>query len=124
MSHETMIREYYRILQKHSYDPLMTLFSKEAVIVHPIFGNMPATDFFKILLDRAKSHEIAILTLFSALEQRNRMAVYLNAKFTTKDNTKFDEHSVHIFDFSTEGLIEKLTVVIDTYPFRGEYSHG
>lgn len=124
MSHEKMIREYYRILELHDYNSLMTLFSPDAIIVHPIFGNMPATEFFKILLDRARSHKITIHNIFQALEQPDRLAAYLRAVFVTKNGTTFDEDGVHIYDFSADGQIIRLTVVIDTYPFRGQYAEG
>lgn len=124
MNLDTVVREYYRILVNHELPPLMTLFSADAVVDHPIFGEMPATEFFEVLLDRAKSHEITILNVFQAMENSNRLAAYLKAKFVTKDNTHFDEKSIHIFDILNTGLIQRLTVIIDTYPFRGEYASG
>lgn len=121
MTYEMIIREYYRILEQRDYRALMQLFSKNATIVHPIFDTLPAADFFKLLFDRAQSHKITILTMFQAIEQPNRMATYLKAQFVTKNHTTFEEDGIHIYDFSTDKLIEKITVVIDTCPFRSEY---
>jgi hypothetical protein len=122
MSYETVMHAYYRALLQHDYHAVMKLFSKGAVIEHPIFGTMAAADFFKTLLDRAQRHEITIIDMFSALKNPQRMATYLSAKFTTKDNSQFEEKPIHIFDFTKEGLIEKMIVIIDTYRFRDEYS--
>ncbi len=90
--------------------------------MHPIFGTVPASEFFKLLLDRAKSHKIKIISLFQDIEQPGRMATYLNAKFITKDNVEFEEEAVHLFDFTPNGLISKMNVIIDTFPFREKYA--
>ena len=121
MSYEQIMRSYYEALVQRDYEFLIKLFSQEAYIEHPIFGKIGAENFLKILLDKSKSHVIEIKNIFYTKEQENRAATYCHVKFTTKDNTEFTENSVHIYDFTKEGLIKTITVVIDTFPFREKY---
>lgn len=122
MSYETKMRKYYEYLQARDLDRILTLFAPTAVVFNPIFGELPVKEFMAILLDRAKSHKIKIHDIFYTHNHPQRAATYLNAKFVTKDGAHFAEDGVHIYDFSKEGLIEKITVVIDTFPFHDKYA--
>jgi ketosteroid isomerase-like protein len=122
MSHEITVQEYYRVLQTRDYDAILRLFTQDAVVKHPIFGTIAATDFFNRLLNHTKSHKIHLINMMTTLENQQRIATYLRAEFTTKSNSEYDEEGVHIYDFSLDGRIEKITVIIDTYPFRSEYN--
>ena len=123
MAKEQVVYEYYRILEERDYDALMSLFSKEAVVDHPIFGVMPATEFFKILLDRAQKHQIEISDIMRSTTKDYRVAAFIYVTFFTKDNTKFEEKSVHIFDFDESDHIQKISAILDTFHFRDKYTN-
>jgi len=122
LGYEGVMRQYYRVLEARDLGGILGLFSENAIIRHPIFGDTAAPEFFKILLDRAKSHSITIKSIFSTTDPPNRAATFLGAQFVSREDTHFDEDAVHIFDFDPEGRVELMTVILDTYPFRGQYS--
>lgn len=122
MNHEKIIRSYYTLLEERNYNDLMKLFAPEAVVVHPIYDTLQAGAFFKILLDKAESHKITIINILQAIDQPNRLACYLKVEFETKNKNTFIEEAMHLYDFSDNGLITKLTVIVDTFSFRSEYA--
>jgi len=125
MLHEKIIEKYYALLCERDLNGLLTIFSVEATVEHPIFGTMAIEGFLRKLLDCAKSHEqLSITNFFTCETQPERVAVFMMAKFTATDNTKFIENAVHIFDFTQENLLKKIIVVIDTFPFREQYYSG
>lgn len=122
MTKEKVIHEYYRLLIERNFTDLMKLFSHNAVVEHPIFDTLPATDFFKLLSDRSQSHKIKIIDILMGTHNTDRVAAYLDVTFITTDNTQYEEKSVHIFEFNKDLLIEKLIAVLDTFHFRDKYS--
>ena len=124
MTRKNIIEKYYALLSERDLNGLMAIFSPETTVDHPIFGTMAIEAFLKRLLDCAKSHEQLVITnFFTCQAQQERTAVYMVAKFTARDNTPFIENAVHIFDFTKENLIKKIIVVIDTFPFREQYTN-
>ncbi len=126
MAYEKEIAKYYQGIEAQSYEEVIKLFSKDAVIIHPIFGDKPASEFFKMLLERAtKAHKIHIKNQFSDPKEPGRVAVYFTADAvkTTEGNDFEIKHSVHIFDFSKSGTIEQMIVIFDTYPMRKFFEH-
>ncbi len=123
MSHEATIRKYYQAVEKQDHSAVILFFSKDATIVHPIFGTTTAADFFKMLLKQATSaNEISIKNIFHDSHHPNRLAVYFSDKVATQEGSTFlIPHGVHVFDFTNEGLIHKITVIYDTFPVRGKF---
>lgn len=123
MSHEETIKKYYQAIEKQDHSAVIHFFSKDGTIIHPIFGTTIAVDFFKMLLKQAtSSNKISIKNIFHDPHQPNRLAVYFSDKVVGKEGYTFEiAHGVHVFDFTSEGLIHKITVIFDTYPVRGKF---
>lgn len=122
MLYEDCLKKYYEAIEQANYADIMKLFAKDSVVIHPIFGHLSAKEFFKLLLEKSKNNDVRMINIFKTDELPTRRACYLNVSFVTQDNQTFEEEAIHIFDFQTNGLISKVTVIIDTFPFRKEYS--
>src|SRR5260221_5665888 len=118
MTHESTIRKYYQTVEKQDHSTVIHFFSKDATIIHPIFGTTSAADFFKMLLKQAtRSNEISIKNIFHDPHHPESLAVYFSDKVVTKEGYTFEiAHGVHVFDFTHKGLIRKITVIYDTHP--------
>ena len=120
MSIPATIQRYIEAIQQHDFDKVVACFAVNAIVVHPIFGTKPATEFFRELLSKTTADKIAVKTIFYSADDPQSAAVLFSDEWKTADGTEFRNDMVLIFTFDDAALIEKLAVIFDTFPMRGK----
>jgi hypothetical protein len=61
-----------------------------------------------------------VKTIFNSADDPHTKAVLFSDEWKTADGTEFRNDIVLIFTFDDAALIERLTVIFDTFPMRGK----
>ncbi len=117
MKIEKVIELYLQALEKGSYTEIMKLFTDDAMVDSPLYGERKASEFFKELFKDTMSSKI---TLFNVFVSRSVGAVHFRYEWTLKDGTPTSFECVDIFQFSN-GKIKHLKIIYDTYKTRAAF---
>lgn len=120
MSIPATIQRYIEAIQLHDFDKVVACFAANGIVVHPIFGTKPAREFFRELLSKTAADKITVKTIFTSADDPHTTAVLFSDEWKTPEGTAFRNDIVLIFSFDDAALIEKLTVIFDTFPMRGK----
>ena len=111
-----MIKLYLKALEKGSYENIIELFTKNAIIISPLYGKIGASKFYKkLFMDTAKS-KITLLNIF--ISQNNIGAGHFRYDWVLKDGTPTSFECVDIFEFSNDNKIRRLTIIYDSCKIR------
>jgi ketosteroid isomerase-like protein len=120
MSNRDTIERYVRAIQQHDYAQVIACFAANATVIHPIFGTQPATEFFRSLLAKVTADTITLKAIFCSADDPHVAAVLFSDMWTTAEGLEFKNDIVLIFNFDDAALVERLTVIFDTFPMRGK----
>ena len=115
-----MIERYLEAIRARDQEGILRLFTPEARVVHPVFGELPVAEFYRRLLEATTSDRTSGETVFQGPD--SRVALYFQDEWTSADGTAFRNPIVLIFDLADDGRARALEVVFDTWPFRGDHS--
>ena len=120
MNHEETIRKFFASMKTHDGETIFKMFTPNATVIHPIFGERPATEIFKRLFQEVTLSRLDFHNTLIDPKHPNRAAVYLTGEaIHTKQGAHLHiPHGIFIFDFAKSGLIEKIIVIFDTYKIR------
>jgi len=107
-----IIRSYIAYLQEGDMDKVIGLFSNENTVSSPVYGDMPAQEFYvKLASDTAES----ILQLHSILHDNltDTYAVYFNYKWRVSNGDLIDFDVVDIIEFDKKSKIKSLKIIYD-----------
>lgn len=120
MPHAQTLKNYLKYLEAADYDNLISLFAENAVVHSPLYGQMPAKQFYKDLFeDTAESH-LTLLNIFQG-ENENTAAVHFQFDWILSDGTKAPFEVVDICKFSHDGKIEELKIIYDSAKTRSAF---
>ncbi len=111
---EELLTQYLQALQEGNYSDIMTLFTEDAVVKSPLYGEILASDFYKTLLRDTAQSKITVLNLFS---KNNVGAAHFLYEWVLKGGTLTSFECVDIIQVF-HGKIGKLTIIYDTYEVR------
>jgi len=120
MGNSHSIQAYFKALQKGNYNTLIGLFDEGAIIVSPLYGEVKPPDFYRDLLKDTSSSTITPIRIFHATN-RSVSAAHFIYEWTLANGTKTSFECIDIFEFSKTGLIQKLTIIYDTFKVRRSF---
>jgi len=122
-SKQAIVTAYFDGLEKGSYSDVIELFSPNAIVHSPLYGQIEATRFYQELFADTKSSQITLKNVFVSLENPHTAAAQFVYSWTLKDGTPVCFECVDVFDFVPESAqIKKLTIIYDTHHTREEFS--
>jgi len=113
-----VIKQYLKYLEIACYETIMGLFSDEAVVKSPLYGDVPASVFYKDLLNDTSDSKITLKNIFLSSLNDNTAAAQFEYIWTLKDGKQVIFEVVDLFDFDLNNKIKQLTIIYDTYPIR------
>lgn len=116
-----IMRRYFDALQAGSYDAVMELFEKDALVYSPLYGRMQADRFYKELLAKTKSSKITLKDVFQNPENRSHAAAHFLYDWTLSDGTPAPFECIDLFEFSERNLIKSLKIIYDTQHVRQKF---
>lgn len=117
MQIKKIIKLYLKALEDSSYNDIIKLFTKDAVVYSPLYGKIKASKFYKELFKVTLSSKI---TLLNILKNENVGAGHFRYDWVLKDGTPTFFECVDIFYFS-KGKIKILKIIYDTYKVRNKF---
>lgn len=115
-----IIRKYLKGLEEGKYTNIIGLFSPEAIVNSPLYGQIKAADFYKELFKDTSKSKITLLNIFKS-ENPNIAAGHFRYDWILKDGTKTIFECVDVFRFDEKGKVIELTIIYDTSKIRNPF---
>ncbi|OJW01511.1 MAG: hypothetical protein BGO47_12910 [Microbacterium sp. 67-17] len=120
---DRLVHEYLASLEAADADRVVALFAPGGMVESPLYGTMPAAEFYPVLFaDTASSRLTLRTTTTGSTEGRTVVSFWFDfgwilstgqpAPFTVVDVAELDQH----------GMIERLHIVYDTFPIRDAFN--
>ncbi len=115
MRREDIVHEYLDALQNSDYEKITSLFTEDAVVKSPLYGEMKAREFYRILFKETLSSRIDVIHICT---RKGYAMAYFTYEWTVEDGSIHNFDCVDVFRFSEKGKIKELSIVYDTHVVR------
>jgi len=123
MNVNELCHSYLSALNEGDLDKVLELFTEDAVVLSPLYGKMPAKDFYKELFRATNNSSTELLNIFSSKTENKSIALHFNYQWTMKNGFVETFECVDIFHLNnTQDKFNKLTIIYDTYKFRDNFN--
>jgi len=116
-----IVKGYFQGLEAGSYEQVIQLFHKDAIIHSPLYGKINAQSFYKELFSATNKSKITLKNIFININNPKSAAAQFLYDWTLLDGTSTYFECIDIFDFSEEMKILELKIIYDTYRVRGAF---
>ena len=117
MNHSETLKKYLQFLEAGDYENLISLFSQDAVVHSPLYGQVAAVKFYKDLFEDTSESKLTLINIFAG-EKENTAAVHFQFDWTLSDGTAAPFEVVDVCKFSSDGKIEELKIIYDSAKTR------
>ncbi len=117
MEHKSTIKKYLDALQNSDYENLISLFTSDAIIYSPLYGEVRANKFYEDLFKDTNKSVITLKDIFMS-EDNSKGAVNFLYDWTLSDGSPVSFDCVDIFKFTSDGKIQELTIIYDASQTR------
>lgn len=122
MNFQELIKKYFEGLQSGDSEQLLSVFDENAVVSSPLYGKLPAKQFFSELFKVTTLSKITLLNTLQSNENENTCAGHFRYDWTMKDGTFVTFECVDIFKVTKENKIEQLSIIYDTFGIRDNFN--
>ncbi|RIA09509.1 hypothetical protein OE09_1347 [Flavobacteriaceae bacterium MAR_2010_72] len=111
-------KAYLSYLELNETQKIIDLFTEDGIVNSPIYGIMPASEFFNTLSTDTSNSKLKLLGIFVD-PNATRIVLYFNYEWTlaNQDKVKFDV--VDVMTFDAENKIVSLHIIYDTVKSKG-----
>lgn len=110
-------KQYIQFLESTDLPALSNLFSEEGMIVSPIYGTLPAREFYNILAKDTTQSKLTINGIFEE-PATGDIALYFQYDWTLQHGRQVTFDVVDILTFDEENKITSLKIIYDTVKAR------
>ncbi len=121
MQIEKTIKEYLRGLEVGSYENIIKLFSPDAIVHSPLYGEIKAKKFYQDLFKDTSKSKIKLMNIFVSQNNPQIAAGHFRYDWILKDGTPTSFECVDVFRFAEDGKIKELTIIYDTSKIRTSF---
>ena len=115
-----IIQRYLHALEIGKYKHMMNLFSKNAKIHSPLYGEITAQRFYKELFGDTSKSKITLINIFKG-KNSSVGAGHFKYNWNLADGTPVSFECVDVFKFSKDDRIKELTIIYDTAEVRPNF---
>jgi len=116
-------KQYLDALNEGSLEKVLSLFDPNAVVVSPLYGEMPATTFYKALFADTNRSETKLLNIFDSISGNSSVALYFHYIWTLNSGKIVEFDCVDVFEItSNKKKFTKLKIIYDTVPIRADFN--
>lgn len=108
---------YLKYLEKGDVSKILSLFTKDALVVSPVYGTLPAKEFYRKLKEDTKESIIRLDGIFTE-EGGERIVMVFDYKWTLRNGEEVDFKVADILEFDPVQKIKKLLIIYDTVGSR------
>lgn len=113
MDSTRIIKQYLKVLGIGNYKEIMKLFSPDAIVHSPLYGEVKASKFYRDLFADTSESKITLLNIFKGKDNFIG-AGHFRYEWKLADGTLVSFECVDIFKFSKDNYIKDLTIIYDT----------
>ncbi|MHA7059124.1 nuclear transport factor 2 family protein [Aquimarina sp. M1] len=117
MTAEEVTKKYLSFLERGEMDKVIDLFTNNGIVESPLYGVLPAAEFYNTLQEDTKSSQLHFDGLFYE-KNTKRVSLLFNYEWTLKSNEKVKFKVVDILELTKKNKIQKLTIIYDTVNTR------
>lgn len=120
MNHTQALKTYLDALGKADYQKLMALFSEDALVLSPLYGERPAAAFYKDLFQDTRASELTFLDVFTN-PHGDKACINFLYRWTMADGSVTVFDCVDVVEFDPNGKIKQLKIIYDTAQTREKF---
>lgn len=122
---DRLVSEYLASLEAADADRVIALFAPGGIVGSPLYGTMPATEFYPALFaDTASSRLTLRTTMTGSIDGRTVVSFWFDFDWTLSTGEPAPFTVVDVAELDEEGLIERLHIVYDTFPIRDAFNEA
>jgi hypothetical protein len=115
MNPEHVIRTYLSYLEEGDSGKILHLFTRDAVVVSPLYGKIRASDFFPELLTDTLESKITLEDISRSSSAKYRFAAHFIYDWKLRDGRNVTFLCTDVFDFDeSSGKIRRLSIIYDS----------
>jgi len=122
MNFQGLIKEYLNGLQSGNSEQLLSVFDQNAVVLSPLYGKLPAKQFYSDLFKDTTESKITLINTLQSNENQNTCAGHFRYDWTMKDGSLVTFECVDVFKVTKQNKIEQLTIIYDTFGVRDNFN--
>ena len=123
MSGNDLCSAYLAALDAGDLDAVLPLFAPEAEVVSPLYGTMPAKEFYAALFADTQASDTELLNIFDGSSSGGAVALHFRYGWTLADGTPVSFEVVDVIELTPDrDAFAKLTIIYDTAPLRGDWA--
>jgi hypothetical protein len=115
---EHVLQQYLDNLSAANYDAVISLFTDNALVISPLYGQVPAFQFYKDLFKDTQSSQLKLINMFIGTYKPDTAALQFEYLWTMANGEVVTFEVVDIIDFDSNNKIVKLSIIYDTYYVR------
>ena len=115
MNQKKIITVYLRGLEKGNCNEILELFTNNATVSSPLYGEVKATDFFEQLFEDTSDSKIELHGVFVDISDSNKYAAHFRYDWNLKNGQRVSFNCVDIFEFEEDSSkINHLSIIYDS----------
>lgn len=126
MNDHPIVAAYLRALGDADLDAMLALFTPDAVVHSPLYGMLPASEFYPALFADTASATLTLLGTMrgTSVEGRALLSFLFHFDWVLPDGTPAAFDVVDIAELDDDGLISSIRIVYDTVDVRPAFEAG
>jgi hypothetical protein len=113
------IKAYFQALESGVCDQTLALFTADAIVNSPLFGEMVASEFYKKLFANTNRSKVTLKEVFFSNTNATNATAHFVCDWVLKDGTPAPFECVDIFEFDpVSNKIQSLKIIYDTHSIR------
>lgn len=120
-----LCEQYLAALNASDLNAVLALFTDDAWVVSPLYGEMPAAQFYRDLFTDTQASDTRLLNIFDSSSNSNSLALHFHYRWTLQSGELVEFEVVDVFELSeNHQQFSKLTIIYDTYFIRQPHTQS
>jgi hypothetical protein len=115
-----LIDEYLAALEVGDADRVLALFAPEGTVHSPLYGAVPARQFYPTLFADTAELRLRLRRVFR--DDSEAVAFWFDFSWVLAEGTSASSTVVDIAELTNDGLIASLHIIYDASPIRGDFN--
>lgn len=128
MNAHLIATRYLEALEEADIEKTLSLFTPQASIISPLYGEKKASEFYPELFEDTSNSRLVLKGVMegqSATNDTKLISIWFHFDWTLANGQPAPFDVVDVLELNKEnGLIEKLHIVYDTFPIRSSFDQS
>lgn len=118
----TVVEDYLAALESADADRVLALFTADAVVHSPLYGALPAREFYPALFRDTAEAKLTLRRVFR--DGDSAVAFWFDFAWVLSDGRPAPFTVVDVAELDGSGLIARLHIIYDTDPVREAFNRA